>query len=368
MSESQMSQNVKPSSVALFYSYAHADEALRDFLDKHLASLKKEGVIDSWHDRMIDAGDEWENEIRDHLNTAQIILLLVSADFLASTYCYDIELSNALKRHDRGDACVIPVIIRSCDWHNTPIAKLQALPKDGRAVNSWGDRDEALTDIAKGIRCAVARLQRRSARTEITDNALAETNGGNLETTVGTDKARIELTIDRDYATYSESDKQHLIEAIRNLLETDSDLRVVRKRRGSVKLTFELTHEESERLLWTIRQGLLQAHGVIDAHILPNFQEDRDNTVLKARLELSIAEIGLGIRTTYCLEAHGIFTVRDLLKCTPNDLLSIPNFGDKTLEEVYRALESIGFHRPKHPSHRLNTSGKDADRRGQSTS
>jgi DNA-directed RNA polymerase subunit alpha len=72
----------------------------------------------------------------------------------------------------------------------------------------------------------------------------------------------------------------------------------------------------------------------------------------KAKLEMSTAEIGLAVRTTNCLEERGVFTVNDLLHCTPQDLLSISNFGEKTLEEVYKALEGIGFYRPgRQPAH-----------------
>jgi DNA-directed RNA polymerase subunit alpha len=79
---------------------------------------------------------------------------------------------------------------------------------------------------------------------------------------------------------------------------------------------------------------------------VPLNQAELANQGLKDRLEMSTAEIGLAVRTTNCLEEKGIFTVNDLLHCTREDLLSISNFGEKTLEEVYKALERIGFHRP----------------------
>lgn len=79
---------------------------------------------------------------------------------------------------------------------------------------------------------------------------------------------------------------------------------------------------------------------------IPMSQADEQARVMKERLELSTAEIGLTVRTTNCLEEKGIFTVRDLLRSTPKDLLSISNFGEKTLEEVYVALEKIGYYRP----------------------
>jgi hypothetical protein len=138
--------------VEVFFSYAHRDGDLRDELAKHLRLLERQRIIAGWHDRRIPAGGEWAGEIDTHLQTARIILLLVSADFLASNYCYDIEVQQAMARHEAGDACVIPIILRPVDWHSALFGKLQALPKDGRPVTSWPNRDEAFLDIARGIR------------------------------------------------------------------------------------------------------------------------------------------------------------------------------------------------------------------------
>jgi hypothetical protein len=150
-----------PAPIELFISYSHKDEPLREQLGTHLSLLKRQGVIDEWHDRRIGAGQEWAGAIDEHLNGADVILLLVSADFLASDYCYDLEMTRALERHDARDACVIPVILRSVDWRGAPFAKLQALPRDGKPVTSWLDRDEAFTDVARGIRRAVEDLRPR---------------------------------------------------------------------------------------------------------------------------------------------------------------------------------------------------------------
>ncbi len=148
-----------PQPLELFYSYAHEDETLRDALEKHLSMLKREGVITGWHDREITAGREWENQISEHLESAQIILLLISADFLDSDYCYDKEMRRALERHNAGEATVIPIILRSVDWKGAPFSKLQALPKDGKAVTSWSNQDEAFTNIAEGIRKAAQKIR-----------------------------------------------------------------------------------------------------------------------------------------------------------------------------------------------------------------
>ena len=147
--------------IEIFISYSHKDEALREQLGNHLGLLKRQGVIDAWHDRRIGAGQEWAGAIDDHLSRAAVILLLVSSDFLASDYCYDLEMTRALERHDAGDARVIPVILRSVDWTGAPFAKLQALPKDGKPVRAWTDQDEAFTDVARGIRKVVEELRAR---------------------------------------------------------------------------------------------------------------------------------------------------------------------------------------------------------------
>src|SRR5438128_1377433 len=100
--------------IEVFFSYSHKDEELRDEMANHLSILKRQGVITDWHDRRITAGDEWAGQIDEHLNSAHLILLLISADFIASDYCYDLELTRAMERHEAREACVIPVILRPC--------------------------------------------------------------------------------------------------------------------------------------------------------------------------------------------------------------------------------------------------------------
>lgn len=150
--------------VTVFFSYSHADEALRNELAKHLSTLKRQRFITDWHDRKILPGDEWDGTIEDNLNTARVILLLISADFIASDYCYDTEIQKAMERHDAQEATVIPIILRSCDWSDCPFGKLQALPRNATAVKSWLDQDEAFTDIAKGIKKVVNEIRANNER------------------------------------------------------------------------------------------------------------------------------------------------------------------------------------------------------------
>ena len=153
--------------VKLFYSYSHKDEELRDELENHLTILHRQNVISSWHYRKITPGSKWAEAIDNHLKSADVILLLISSDFLASDYCYDKEMELALTRHNAGEARVIPIVLRAVDWKGARFGRLQALPKDAKPVVSWVNQDEAFTNIAQGIRAAVAEVTKSGRKTII---------------------------------------------------------------------------------------------------------------------------------------------------------------------------------------------------------
>jgi tetratricopeptide (TPR) repeat protein len=159
-----MSSSSADNILEVFFSYSHKDETLCDELNAHLAALKRQSVIKNWTDRRITAGDEWRAEIEKHLDSADLILLLISADFLNSDFCYLIETSRALLRHESGDTRVIPVIVRPVDWQDLPIGKIQAMPKDGKPVTLWPNRDEAWLNVAQGIRKAIEEMAGRKAQ------------------------------------------------------------------------------------------------------------------------------------------------------------------------------------------------------------
>jgi len=142
----------------LFYCYAREDAKLLKHLDEHLTTLKRDLGITEWHDGNISAGDHWEEEIHLHLASAHIILLLISSSFLTSNYCYNIEMKKALEKHASGTACVIPILLRECDWQIAPLRQLQALPRNGKPVTIWPDIDAAFTDVVGGIREATLKL------------------------------------------------------------------------------------------------------------------------------------------------------------------------------------------------------------------
>jgi hypothetical protein len=145
--------------VKIFFCYAHEDEALLNKLKSHLRPLQRKDLIDVWYDRDISAGMKWEEEIDKHLNEANIILLLVSPDFMDSDYCYGKEMQRALERDQQGEACVIPIILRPIYWQDV-LGDLQALPKEGRPIvdRYWHNLDEAFFNVAEGIRTVVMHL------------------------------------------------------------------------------------------------------------------------------------------------------------------------------------------------------------------
>lgn len=140
----------------LFISYSHRDERYREQLVTHLAGLRRQGVIADWHDRKIVPGEQWRDAIDQNLDAADCVLLLISADFLASDYCYSIEMQRTLEKHRQGRVLVIPVIVRPADWQHTPLGELEALPKDAKPVVEWARRDRAWLNVIEGIRRALA--------------------------------------------------------------------------------------------------------------------------------------------------------------------------------------------------------------------
>ncbi len=153
-------QNKKAASkIRIFLSYSHKDEVWQRELATHLKILQRQGLIDEWADRTIEAGEDWKLQINEKLDRADIILLLVSADYLASDYDYGVEMARALNRQKNGEATVIPIILRDVNWQSSPLGKLQALPKDGIPISQWRDRDSAWRSISEGIEKAADLLR-----------------------------------------------------------------------------------------------------------------------------------------------------------------------------------------------------------------
>jgi len=141
--------------VELFCSYSHEDRLLQRRFHAHTADLRRRKQVQVWTDQRIGAGGDWEGEIDAHLNTADLIVLLISADFMNSDFCYTKEMTRALERQAAKEARVIPIIIQPCDWTDAPFAALQALPPDAKAVTLWPNQEEAWSFVAIGLKKAV---------------------------------------------------------------------------------------------------------------------------------------------------------------------------------------------------------------------
>lgn len=139
--------------VEIFCSYSHArpDKALRAAFAKSMSVWVRKKIVRIWHDGRIAAGDNWALHIDEHLNSADIIVLLVSPDFLSSDFCYEKEMGRALESMQNNEALIVPIIVRECSWEETPIAGILALPEKGKPVTLWANRDQAWKNVAESL-------------------------------------------------------------------------------------------------------------------------------------------------------------------------------------------------------------------------
>jgi WD40 repeat protein/DNA-binding XRE family transcriptional regulator len=156
---SGMSPTETEMSIKVFISYSHADQDLRKKLEEHLSVLKYSGNIIIWHDQEIPPGANWNDQINTRLGEAHLILLLVSASFLASNYCWNKEVQTVLERHKTGTVRVVPIILKPVNWQHTPLGHLQALPTSAKPVTQWADPDAAFDDVVRGIQALLEDLR-----------------------------------------------------------------------------------------------------------------------------------------------------------------------------------------------------------------
>lgn len=179
----QRDENME-ATIEIVVCYAHEDEKYLQRLQKQLRALQRQEPISVWCDRSTSPGATWENEIHAHLESAQIILLLVSLNFMNSDYCWNVEMKVALERSGRGEAQVIPIIIDPVSWQDGPLGKLQALPKHGKPIRSasWHSQDEAFFEVAEGIRSVIEEIKKQSPAFPLSSRIL-EQNGKILQDT-----------------------------------------------------------------------------------------------------------------------------------------------------------------------------------------
>ena len=151
--------NEQKQAIKVFYSYTHVDEKFRETLETHLTILKRKGFIEEWHDRKIIPGRDWEGEIDSKLNGADLILLLISPDFIASDYCYSVEMNRAIEQHESQDSVVVPIIIRPTEITDEPFSRIQSLPKDRKPITTWENIDLAWLDVVRGLKSTIENIQ-----------------------------------------------------------------------------------------------------------------------------------------------------------------------------------------------------------------
>ena len=166
--------------IDIFIAYSHNDLHHKDELKKFLRPLLREGRISLWDDFDIEAGQDWDAKIKERLYGADLVLLLVSSDSLASDYFYGKEVTVSLERHARGESIVVPVILRHCDWAETPLGSLEALPEKGRPVVEWPTRDQAFQDVVSRLRRVVEGLEQRRQKESAQAESLHKFNAACL--------------------------------------------------------------------------------------------------------------------------------------------------------------------------------------------
>jgi len=186
----------------VFISYSYKDEELFKQLEKYLSVLARNGKIRTWHGREIPPGDEWQEVIDEHIKSADLVLLLVSVDFLVSEYCFSVEFEGALKRHAIGATRIIPIILHCCPWQDTPICRFQVLPRDGEPIASSKDTAKAFLNVTNEIRKLIESDSARNHFKLITITLQASQNDFSVEDfrvslhdDVGVSPDRIEISV-----------------------------------------------------------------------------------------------------------------------------------------------------------------------------
>ncbi len=224
----------------IFVAFSHRDEKLRAQLDKHLTVLQRTRGVESWNDRQIGPGDEWQGVINDKLTSADLIVLLVSPDFIASDYCWDVELSHALRRHQAGEALICPVILRPISsWQKTPIGQFQVLPADGKPVTKWKNRDEAFAAIVDGI-----------------EAMLSQWRFGEVQASILEPRVTWVLRVRGKAADFDKRACYRITRTLRKITR-DSTLDFLKKGTGSVELSFRSSEACMKSVMRLHREGSL---------------------------------------------------------------------------------------------------------------
>jgi hypothetical protein len=242
--------------IEIFFSYAHEDETLMDECRRQLRPFERQELIRKWHDRQIPSGSAWKGQIDERLSAARIILLFVSPHFFDSDYCYDAEMTEALRRQEKGEARVIPIILRPCIWETSPFSHLQVLPRDGKPVTTWTNQDEACLNVAKGIMRVVLELNEQAVAitrsSQKRDNTVARKKNFSVQLAVFSPDGRLHISFGITRHCYSEEECVYTIDFV--LRE-----RVGNELRDRIKLNVRADTANNRNAERAMEQGLSEA-------------------------------------------------------------------------------------------------------------
>ena len=235
--------------VKVFFSYSHNDETDRNELEKHLAVLKRQGLIDTWYDRRILAGASLNQEIDQNLLESNLVLLLVSPDFLESDYCYSNEMQKALEMRSHSIAWVIPIILEHCDWKNTPLKNLLACPQDGKPVSDYPNPNKAYNEIVQDIRGVIDEISEKLPKTKKAASKESSITPVSKSKPVVVDNIRSSnLRVKRKFTDYEKDTfKQNAFEYIAKYF--NNSLEELKQRNPDIKYIFD---KEANRFYATI--------------------------------------------------------------------------------------------------------------------
>ncbi|QHI68048.1 toll/interleukin-1 receptor domain-containing protein [Tichowtungia aerotolerans] len=277
----------------VFFSYTHRDETMRDELEVHLTMLKRQGLIEAWHDRRIGAGNEFDRTISAHLESADIILLLVSPHFLASEYCYEREMARAMERHEAGETRVVPVILEPCDWHPAPFGKLLAVPIDGKPVSKFVNQNDGLLEVAQAVRSAIEEMSPASPSSTVEIMEAAEpipAVGTNVDRS---SNLRLKKTFtDQERDEFLESTFEYITRYFENSLEElrarNSEISTRFKRIDAIRFTSIIYMGGQSASECTVRLGGLFGNGI-------SYSSDANADNNSCNDSMSIAEDGYSL-------------------------------------------------------------------------
>ena len=267
----------------VFVSYSHEDKAHKDRLLTHLKLMQRQGLIAPWDDCQVMPAEEWESAIEKHLRAADLILLLVTADFLASDYCWGKELKHAMQRHDAGQARVIPILVDHCDWKGAPFGKLKGLPKDAKPVTAYDNPAKAWTEVAKALRKAIG--ERPSGLLEGARAPSGMLLGRSVPETGRpySSKATIEFTLHTPMEKFNEKE---FIAALERITGSDiSEVRVISIDPGSTKIIIEGPVNTIQSIIVHLKKSQHTLHEFATATGLIKVRWEID----KKRYELSVS-------------------------------------------------------------------------------